>query len=87
MYEIIEALARRKNQKKTQPYFMNQYATVPAEAGTFRVSKLAKQPDLDQAVLKREDAVFKSKKVQHAADNAIDEILLAVKTKLDEKAT
>lgn len=47
MYEIIEALARRKAQKKTQPYFMNQYVTVPAETGVFRASRLARLPELD----------------------------------------
>lgn len=86
MYEIIEALARRKAKKNSQPYFMNQYVTVPAEAGVFRVSKLFKVPELDQLKLKSEDLVFKAKNVQHSADNAIDEVLMAIKTKLDEKA-
>lgn len=86
MYEIIEALARRRAGKTSQPYFMNQYVTVPAEAGTFRVSSLAKQPVPSQETMQREDAAFKAKNVNYAADNAVDEVMAALKTKLDEKA-
>lgn len=40
---------------------------------------------LDQTTMHREDELFKAKGVKHGADNAIDEVMSAIKAKLDEK--
>ncbi len=71
MYYIIEFLARRKAEAvEGQLYFMNEYLTVEEEHGVF--SKFNVEEKTDQEQLKKEDAIFASKNVKHAADNNVD---------------
>lgn len=85
MFYIIEFLARRRNTKKpNQVYFMNQYLTVPSELGVFKAIPTA-QPATDDEALRKEDEVFKAKKVNYAADNDIDIVLEAMYNMLNSK--
>ena len=71
MFYIIEFLARRKAEAiDGQLYFMNEYFTVEEENGIFESIK--KTENIDQEVMKKEDAIFATKNVKHSSDNNID---------------
>ncbi len=83
MFYIIEFLARRKAEAVDgQLYFMNEYFTIEEEHGTFEAVK--REEKIEQATMKKEDALFASKNVKHSPDNNID--LVASKFYLKLKA-
>lgn len=86
MYYIIEFLARRKAEAvEGQLYFMNNYFTVEEEHDVFK--SFNAEQKLDQEQLKKEDAIFASKKVNHVADNNVDLVATQFYLKLKSLAS
>lgn len=87
MYIIIEFLARRRALKRSdQLYFMNQYLSIDEEQKVFGIIGEDKQK-LDQNLMQKEDAIFKSLNINYNPDNSIDLVLDSLYSKLMTKNT
>lgn len=59
--------------------------TVESELGTFKALKDARPP-ISEEQMKKEDELFKQKKINYAADNDIDAVLESIYATLNCKA-
>ena len=85
MYIIIEFLARRRALKRAdQLYFMNQYLSIGEEQKVFGTIG-EDNHKLDQNLMQKEDAIFKSLNINYNPDNSIDLVLDSLYSKLITK--
>lgn len=78
MFTIIEFFARKRNMNKDNKTidFMNMYPTVQTEQGAFTIDeKNVDNTKVDPAVMKVEDAKFKSMNIDFSPTNSIDLVL------------
>lgn len=93
MFYIIDFLARRRQSKKENSlYFMNSYFTIYDELGLFNVldkpittEKYQEQKKFISERMKKEDIIFKEKKLNIIPNNNIDIILEKIYEKIKTK--
>lgn len=86
MFYIVELLSRRRNTApKGSLYFMNQYFTVGSEPGTFRNYRIRLNKKETEDLVKAENAIWQSKKINFRPDYNVDRLLEIFWEKLVEK--